>query len=132
MINSNLKTRVFCFRFNCRVQEIYRKIKKYSDVIFFFTHTKFDFEHQNVPKLFATLDERDKKLFNFDMEKLDWKQYVQDNVKGIRVILMKDPLSTVPDAIKRQKMFKIVHYSILYFLYLSLAVFFAYFVMRFF
>lgn len=101
-------------------------------MIFFFTHKKFDFEHNNVPKLYAKLDERDKKLFNFDMEKLNWKQYVQDNVKGIRVILMKDPLSTIPEAKKRQKMFKIVHYSILYFLYLTLALFFFYFVSRFF
>lgn len=120
------------FLYFLRVQEIYRKIKKYSDVIFFFTHKKFDFEYKNVPKLFAKLDEKDKTLFNFDMEKLDWKQYVYDNVKGVRVILMKDPLTTIPAAKKRQKMFKIVHYSILYFLYLTMAVFFAYFVMRFF
>lgn len=113
------------------MQEIYRKIKKYSDVIFFFTHKKFDFEHNNVPKLFEKLDERDKQLFNFDMNQLNWRNYVHENVKGVRVILMKDPLSTIPEAKQRQKMFKIVHYSILYFLYLTLAVFFFYFVTRF-
>lgn len=101
-------------------------------MIFFFTHKKFDFEHNNVPKLYEKLDERDKALFNFDMKKLNWKQYVQDNVVGIRVILMKDPLSSIPDAKKRQFRFKIAHYSILYFLYLTLAVFFFYFAMRFF
>lgn len=115
-----------------RVQELYRKIKKYSDVIFFFTHKKFDFEHKNVPKLYEKLDERDKKLFNFDMEKLDWKKYVQDNVIGIRVILMKDPLTSIPEAKKRQKLFKIAHYSIIYFFYATVALFFFYFVSRFF
>ena len=108
------------------MQDIYRKIKKYSDVIFFFTHKKFDFEHNNVPKLYESLDERDKKLFNFNIQQLDWKKYVQDNVKGVRVILMKDPLSTIPEAKKRQKMFKIVHHAILYTLYLVLAVFLFY------
>lgn len=101
-------------------------------MIFFFTHKKFDFEYNNVPKLFEKMDERDKKLFNFDMEKINWQQYVHDNVTGIRVILMKDPLSTIPQAKQRQKMFKIVHYSILYFLYLTLALFLFYFVTRFF
>lgn len=109
--------------YHFRVQEIYKKIKKYSDVIFFFTHKKFDFEHKNVPKLYEKLDERDKKLFNFDMEKLDWKKYVQDNVIGIRVILMKDPLSTIPEAKKRQKLFKIAHYSIIYIFYATVALF---------
>lgn len=112
------------------MQEIYRKIKKYSDVIFFFTHKKFDFEHRNVPQLYEKLDSRDKQLFNFDMDKLEWKSYVRDSVIGIRVILMKDPLSTIPEATKRQNWFRIAHYSILYFLYAAFLSVVVFFVMR--
>lgn len=112
------------------MQEIYKKIKKYSDVIFFFTHKKFDFQHKNVPQLFAKLDDRDKQLFNFNMTKLNWKKYVEDNVLGIRVILMKDPLSTIDEAKKRQRMFKIAHYAIVYCLYAIGASFVAYYLFR--
>ncbi|XP_055714402.1 fatty acyl-CoA reductase wat-like [Phlebotomus papatasi] len=100
-----------------KMVEIYKKIKKYSDVIFFFTHMKFTFSSSNMEALWRRLEPKDRVLFNFDMNNLNWDGYIRSSVIGIRQYLMKDPLSTVPAAIKRQKRFKILHYSLIYTIY---------------
>ena len=49
------------------------------------------------------LSEEDKKNFMFDMKQLNWSDFMYDYVRGCRVYLLKDDLSTVPQALVRQR-----------------------------
>lgn len=49
------------------------------------------------------MDSRDKEVFFFDMDKVDWNEYLKESILGMRYYLMKDDPSTIPDGIKRMQ-----------------------------
>ncbi|XP_059613253.1 fatty acyl-CoA reductase wat-like isoform X2 [Phlebotomus argentipes] len=100
-----------------KMVDIYKKVKKYSDLIFFFTHMKFTFSCANVDGLWKRLTDRDREVFYFDMSSLQWDDYIRNNVEGIRQYLMKESASSIPAAKKRQARFKVLHYTIMYTIY---------------
>lgn len=44
---------------------------------------------------------KDKDIFIFDLRKLNWDEYFKSFYLGVRVYLLKDPLSTMSQARKR-------------------------------
>lgn len=47
------------------------------------------------------MDEKDKEIFYFDMETVDWDVFIQQSMYGIRTYLMKEDPKNIPAAIKR-------------------------------
>nr|CAD7259155.1 unnamed protein product [Timema shepardi] len=81
-----------------RLFKVYRKIHRLSGILTYFCTRNWDFSDDNVQKLWKNLGPEDKKLFDFDISSLDWNQYIYNYVRGCRVHLLKDDLSTVPEA----------------------------------
>nr|CAD7434651.1 unnamed protein product [Timema monikensis] len=78
--------------------KVYRKIHRLSGVLTYFCTRNWDFSDDNVQTLWKNLGPEDKKLFDFDISSLDWNQYIYNYVRGCRVHLLKDDLSTVPES----------------------------------
>lgn len=70
-------------------------------VIEYFAMRQWEFQTDNVRSLWQRLSARDKDLFYFNMEKLDWDLFLQQYFRGIRQYLLQDPLETIPQAIIR-------------------------------
>lgn len=81
-----------------RLLKAYKKIHKFSSVISFFCTNEWIFTNNNVQALWRKLDRKDQELFNFDMKSMDWKEYSHHYIKGMRLYLFKDDLSTVESA----------------------------------
>jgi fatty acyl-CoA reductase len=79
------------------------KICRFSNAISYFCSRKWKFTNNNVQGLWQKLNEGDKKLFDFDIGGLDWDKYFYNYVRGVRVHLMKEDPSTIPQGITRQK-----------------------------
>lgn len=47
------------------------------------------------------MDEKDKEIFYFDMERVDWDVFIQQSMYGIRTYLMKEDPKNIPAAVKR-------------------------------
>ena len=65
----------------------------------------------------------DDKLFFCDLNRLDWVDYVKGYWDGLRLYILKDPISTIPAAEKKMQKLLIVNFvlkwsSILLFIYL--------------
>jgi fatty acyl-CoA reductase len=86
-----------------RLLKIYKKINKFCDVISYFSTRDWKFTNKNVQELWQKLDEDDRKLFDFNLDELDWDKYFYTYVRGIRLYLLKDDVSTLPQAIARYK-----------------------------
>lgn len=67
-------------------------------ILSFFAKSNWEFTNDNVLKLWDKLSEVDKRLFNFDVSTIDWQEYFQHYIKGIRIYLLKDDISTVEAA----------------------------------
>ncbi|KDR07123.1 fatty acyl-CoA reductase wat-like [Zootermopsis nevadensis] len=86
-----------------KLVKIYKKINKFCSVLSYFGNREWKFTNNNIQGLWEKLNENDKKLFDFDIDGLDWDNYFYKYVRGIRIYLMKDDLSTVPQGLARQK-----------------------------
>ncbi|XP_017856195.1 PREDICTED: putative fatty acyl-CoA reductase CG5065 [Drosophila arizonae] len=100
-----------------RMMKIYRKIHKFSNVLKFFSSNEFRFDNDNVRRLADKLDERDKRIFAFDMRDLDWINLFRVSLYGLRLYVVKDDPSNLPESIKRIKRMMVLHYSTLAIVY---------------
>jgi fatty acyl-CoA reductase len=78
-----------------RIQD---KLCKAATCLEYFTTHEWRFGDENVRTLSLTLGEKDKEEFNFDVAKIDWEQYVEDYVLGIRRFIFKEDVATIPKA----------------------------------
>lgn len=81
--------------------QVYKKIHKFCDVIYYFTNGRWYFTNNNVQNLWQKLSPEDQQVFFFDMAQLNWSDVIRQSMFGIRTYLMKEDPSTVPQAIKR-------------------------------
>ncbi|KAJ9594172.1 hypothetical protein L9F63_014428, partial [Diploptera punctata] len=96
--------------------KIYKKINKFSDVISYFSTRDWKFTNDNVQLLWKKMDKGDRNLFDFNMDELDWEQYFHGYVRGVRIYLIKDELSTIPQAKIKYQRFVWIHQIMKYFL----------------
>lgn len=54
----------------------------------------------NVNRMWESLDPADKTLFNFDLKALEWKCFLIQALKGMRVYLLDDQMNTLPEGHK--------------------------------
>jgi fatty acyl-CoA reductase len=95
-----------------KLLKIYKKINKFCDVISYFSTRDWKFTNKNVQELWQKLDEDDRKLFDFNIDELDWDKYFYTYVRGIRLYLLKDDLSTIPRAIARYTRLRWIHQGV--------------------
>merc|ERR1719219_2832682 len=63
-----------------------------------FTTNSWEWSNNNMDKLLEELGEEDKLVFNFDIRNLDWIQYLETYVQGIRKFLFKEDPKTIPSS----------------------------------
>lgn len=71
------------------------------NVIEYFSMREWFYQLDNINSVWIEMNDRDKEIFYFDMRKIDWDQFLEHYFRGIRQYLLKDPLDTVPEALKR-------------------------------
>lgn len=76
----------------------------YTILVKYFGDREWKFHDTNVRSLLAKLTPEDCDIFGFDIKKLNWNEYLESCVKGVRQYILKDDLSTLPQARKRYKM----------------------------
>ena len=68
--------------------KLYDRMCKVFDVLYFFTHYEYDFATGNTRKLYGELNLVDQRIFNFDINSIQWEPYMHDYVAGIRKYLL--------------------------------------------
>lgn len=88
---------------------IYKKITKFETVISYFACRDWKFHNDNTQGLWNSLPEADKTMFPFSMKELDWEDYHKTHVLGLRIYLVKDDLSTMPQAMIKWRRFYVAN-----------------------
>ncbi|XP_054271942.1 fatty acyl-CoA reductase wat-like [Macrosteles quadrilineatus] len=92
--------------------KVYKKIDKFTMVLAYFAHRSWDFSNNNVQAMWKSLSPSDQKTFNFDMKQLDWDKFFYNYIRGLRVYLLKDDMSTLPQAMVRWRRFYWAHQTL--------------------
>lgn len=81
----------------------YEKVHKMTKVLSYFAVREWEISIDNMQKLWRTLSEEDKKIFDFDLNEINWGQYFRNHLLGIRLYILKDSINTIPYAIKKRR-----------------------------
>ncbi|KAJ8956340.1 hypothetical protein NQ318_015078, partial [Aromia moschata] len=84
-----------------RMMKIYSKVHKFSTVLSYFSTRQWSFGNGNVPKVICKMSDADRQLFFSDLKKLDWEEFFEVYLKGVRVYLIQDPIDTLAEAKKK-------------------------------
>ncbi|CAA9996662.1 unnamed protein product [Nesidiocoris tenuis] len=78
-----------------RLQE---KLRKATGTITFFLTKEFKFCNNNVLELYRRLSPQDKQTFCFDINGIDWQEYIETYVMGTRRYILKEDPSSLPES----------------------------------
>lgn len=106
-----------------KMLQVYRKIHRFCEVIYYFTNGQWYFTNQNVQQLWHKLTPQDQQLFFFDMAQINWSEVINMSIFGIRTYLMKEDPNNIPEALKRTQRLKILHFATVYSIYTALLYF---------
>nr|XP_023016526.1 fatty acyl-CoA reductase wat-like [Leptinotarsa decemlineata] len=81
-----------------KMSKAYRKIHKFTNVISYFATRSWTFRSENAQKLCDKMSHNDKELFFSDLRKLDWDDFFQYYLQGVRIHLLNDPIETLEQA----------------------------------
>ncbi|KAH8383340.1 hypothetical protein KR009_008049, partial [Drosophila setifemur] len=95
--------------------KVYGKIHEGIDMLRYFLQTSFHFKMKNTDGLMALISPEDRRIYNFDMETLNWPKYWLDALWGIRRFLAKEPATqeSIEQGRRLLKILKILHYSLM-------------------
>ncbi|KAH8332133.1 hypothetical protein KR074_009091 [Drosophila pseudoananassae] len=74
-----------------RLVKLYRPIHENIDKTRYFTNNTFHFEMKNTNRLMDQISSEERIIYDFDMESLNWKDYWNQALNGMRVYLGKEP-----------------------------------------
>ncbi|GJQ78030.1 hypothetical protein Trydic_g2376 [Trypoxylus dichotomus] len=81
--------------------KIQDKLGKAAKCLEYFTTNEWQFEDDNVRTLSITLSDVDRKEFCFDVTQINWEEYIENYILGIRRYIFKENLETLPKARKQ-------------------------------
>nr|ANN23959.1 fatty acyl-CoA reductase I [Phenacoccus solenopsis] len=96
-----------------KLLDAYQKIHKLSDVLAYFSTREWQMKTDNVMNLWHRLSNKDKEIFGFNLDEIDWMNYFYIHCVGIRKFILKEDPNTIPAAQKRRKRFLMAHYFII-------------------
>ncbi|XP_065170715.1 fatty acyl-CoA reductase wat-like [Atheta coriaria] len=102
---------VFGSKFSVRF--FYKLLHNFLDETSYFSTRQWKFCNDNVQKLWNGLSPLDQQLFHFSMKDFDWDDYILEFLRNGRVYLLQDSMETLPQARRRLKVLKIIHYIII-------------------
>ncbi|XP_068155546.1 fatty acyl-CoA reductase wat-like [Drosophila tropicalis] len=73
-----------------RLVKAYEKIHKNIKALGPFALKTWDFEMNNLNQLWRDMSPEDQKIYNFDIQKLDWNEYFNHALRGMRLYLGKE------------------------------------------
>lgn len=79
--------------------DMYQRVKAMTDALTPFTMNQWQIDDSNTRALYQSLpSELDKELFNFDVENIDWNDYVRSYVAGTRLFVLRDDKTSLASA----------------------------------
>ncbi|RVE43125.1 hypothetical protein evm_012204 [Chilo suppressalis] len=81
--------------------KLYSKVMKMANILFYFSTQDWKFSDRNVRGMWSSLSNADKAMFPFSLREMSWVRLCETFLIGLRVYLIKDDLSTLPEARKK-------------------------------
>ncbi|CAG0880705.1 unnamed protein product [Cyprideis torosa] len=81
-----------------RMIRLHSRIAKAIRALEYFTTNEWQFFSKNVPHLLSQMDPRDAAIFDFDIKKIDWENYLEDYCMGTKLFVLKEDRDSIKKA----------------------------------
>lgn len=88
--------------FNFRLLDAYHKLHKLAAVLSYFSTQEWSIANDNVWSLWKRLSDKDKEIFDFNLNNIDWHRYYHHHCMGIRRFILKEDPESIPYAKKKR------------------------------
>ncbi|CAG9815212.1 unnamed protein product [Phaedon cochleariae] len=92
---------LLCIGKQPKMMKVYSKIHKFSSVISYFATQTWIFKSDYAQKLCHKMSDMDNEIFFSDLKKLDWEEFFNQYLFGVRTYLIKDPTDNIEEALVR-------------------------------
>ncbi|XP_054280697.1 fatty acyl-CoA reductase wat-like isoform X2 [Macrosteles quadrilineatus] len=92
--------------------KITRKVDRFGELISYFAMRQWTFSNSNVQDMWGALSAKDQETFPFSFQGHDWTEYFKIYMRGTRLYLLKDDLSTMSRAETRTNRFFWLHQTL--------------------
>ncbi|KAF9410699.1 hypothetical protein HW555_010291 [Spodoptera exigua] len=96
-----------------RYLKVFQKMYNMCSALAYFTTNQWRFVDDNTASLYDSLSTIDKEIFDFDVRKINWREYMHIWCLGLRKYIIKDGLKGTVYARKKQFVFKTLTYIIM-------------------
>lgn len=80
---------------------VYEKVHRSIEALEHFTTNEWTWRTDNFEKLINSQNEIDREKFFIDLQRLNWKSYMENYILGVRYYLLREDPSTIPTARKK-------------------------------
>ncbi|XP_011067886.1 PREDICTED: putative fatty acyl-CoA reductase CG5065 [Acromyrmex echinatior] len=98
-----------CIGRSPRMWKLYMKVDKFSKAIQPFCNTEWSYSTDNIQSMWDNLNEKDQQLFNFNMMKFNWTEYLINYYQGMRLYQLNENDSMLKDSRRKYVRFYWIH-----------------------
>ncbi|XP_013185416.2 fatty acyl-CoA reductase wat [Amyelois transitella] len=92
-----------------KMLKVYKKVHKLSSVLSYFCTHELTFCNKNTQELWNSTSDDDKKIFPFSMREVNWEEFFEEYVVGLRRYLFKESDDMLPQAKMKWKRLYYLH-----------------------
>ena len=78
------------------------------EILSFFACNQWNFDDQNTAVLYSNLSKEDQEIFNFDLQNIDYREYLTSVFIGFRKYILKDGLTDTLYARRKMKVLMVL------------------------
>ncbi|KAM6154273.1 fatty acyl-CoA reductase 2 [Erethizon dorsatum] len=93
-----------------RVLKLMNRLLRTLSMLEYFINRSWEWSTHNTEMLMAALSPEDQRMFNFDVRQLNWLEYIENYVLGVKKYLLKEDMAGVPEARQHLKRLRNIHY----------------------
>ncbi|GAB5573646.1 fatty acyl-CoA reductase 2 [Prionailurus iriomotensis] len=76
----------------------------------YFVNRSWEWSTYNTEMLMSELSPEDQRVFNFDVRQLNWLEYIENYVLGVKKYLLKEDMAGIPEAKQHLRRLRNIHY----------------------
>lgn len=93
-----------------RFMKLMDRALKSVSLLEYFINQSWEWSINNTEMLMAELSPEDQRVFNFDVRHMNWLEYMENYVLGVKKYLLKEDMSGIPKAKEHLKKLRNIHY----------------------
>ncbi|XP_049982449.1 fatty acyl-CoA reductase 2 isoform X1 [Alexandromys fortis] len=93
-----------------RMMKLMNRLLRTISMLEYFINHSWEWSTNNTEMLLSELSPEDQRVFNFDVRQLNWLEYIENYVLGVKKYLLKEDLAGIPKARQHLKRLRNIHY----------------------